>query len=32
MNEYYCIDGNNLIGRPMFATQSLRNPLPRTEE
>lgn len=32
LNEYYCIDGNNLIGRPMFATQSLRNPLPGTEE
>lgn len=32
MNEYYYIDENNLIGRPMFVTQSLCNPLPHTEE
>lgn len=32
LNEYYCVDGNNLKGRAMFVTQSLHNPLPRTEK
>lgn len=32
IGEYYYIDGEKLVGRPMFETQSLNHPLPSTEK